>query len=265
MHRQMWTGLALLSLAVVVPIQAGLVVTVPGTANIFDAGRLASPRGGGTLPPSVTFSDGSVPYFVFNNEAGDVTFWNRAPSYGPEGSFDPGDGTYVAGYSGRSIPGTHEPGCRARKLQLHDNLPRCPELQPPARTGLLHRGRAGNQSRCPAVLRAQRRDAAVLRFCRRKPWVWSCERASVAGSVWGQFGFAHICSGLPPHPETATTCRNSRTALLLTGRGRHRGFGAVSPASGLNLSHRTRTGLCPWHCDFRFPCGIPPHQSRRAA
>jgi hypothetical protein len=105
MHRQTWIGLALLSLAVVVPIEAGLVVTVPGTANIFDAGRLASPRGDGTLPPSVTFSDGSVPYFVFNNEAGDVTFWNRAPSYGPEGSFDPGDGTYITGYSGSGLSG----------------------------------------------------------------------------------------------------------------------------------------------------------------
>jgi hypothetical protein len=100
-------GLVLLSLAVVVPIQAGLLIDVPATSNIFGAGLSTLPASpdGGTLPPSVTFGAGSVLYFTFNPVTGSVSFWNGGGSFGPEGEDGIGNSTGIAGYGGNSVSG----------------------------------------------------------------------------------------------------------------------------------------------------------------
>jgi hypothetical protein len=106
-RRRTWIGigLVLLSLAIAVPIQAALFVTVPGTSNIFDAGSLGPPRGGGTLPPGIGFSAGSILYFTFDPGTGDVRFWPGSTVYAPEGSIEPGDGTYMKAYAGSGLSG----------------------------------------------------------------------------------------------------------------------------------------------------------------
>jgi hypothetical protein len=99
-------GLALLSLAIVVPVQAGL-IDVPATSNIFGAGLASVPPApnGGTLPPGVAFTAGSVLYFTFNPVTGSVSFWAGGGSFGPEGEDGPGNSTGITGYGGNSVSG----------------------------------------------------------------------------------------------------------------------------------------------------------------
>ena len=102
MLRRTWIGfgLALLSLAIVAPVQAGI-IDVPATSNVFGAGlaSLPPPPNGGTEPPSVTFSAGSVLYLTFNPVTGSVRFWPGGPLFGPEGEDGSGNSTGITGYT----------------------------------------------------------------------------------------------------------------------------------------------------------------------
>lgn len=106
-RRRTWIGfgLALLSLAIVAPVQAGLLITVPATANVFGSGLSSLPSDGGTLPPSVTFGSGSVLYFSFNPVTGSVSFWSGGTAFGPEGEDGLGNSTNITGYGGSGISG----------------------------------------------------------------------------------------------------------------------------------------------------------------
>ncbi len=106
MRKEMWVGLVVLSMALIAPLQAGL-IGVDGTANIFAAGLATAPAGSGsTLPPSVGFTLGTVSSITFSS-VGTVGF-GPVPPYAmntADGQSAGFPGTNMDGYAGGGISG----------------------------------------------------------------------------------------------------------------------------------------------------------------